>query len=94
MKKTICNDGFEILEENFEVENFELIWNSEFSEFSGGGYNRIYYNIEEELYLLYTNKHGFEGTWSCLIDCVEFFTEDAFFDEVYTSVIDAQNGWY
>ena len=90
MENVICNDGYEIKEENFEVEGFDLIWTSDFSDLSGGGYDRVYYSENECLYLLYTNRHGFEGTWSCLIDLVEFFTPDDYVDDIYTSIKNAE----
>ena len=91
METIICNDGYEIEENNFEVENFDLIWTSEFSDLSGGGYDRVYFNKEDGLYLLYTNTNGFEGTWGSLVDLVEFFTPDDFVDEIYTLINDAKN---
>lgn len=85
-------DGEEIVEtENFEVKGFTLVWNSNFKDSYGGGYDRVFYNNDDSTYLIYTNKNGYEGFWSCLSDVVEFVACDDF-DNVFKKIDDAING--
>ena len=64
-----CSDGSLINKEsNFEVENFDLIWKSDFIDRCGGGYNRIFYNEDTKEILVYSNKNGYEGLCADLDD--------------------------
>jgi hypothetical protein len=77
MEKIMCMNGEEIVEiSNFDVEGYELIWTSDFRDTAGGGYDRVFYNMYDDLYLIYTNKNGYEGTWTDLTDVVEFLDEE------------------
>ena len=78
-----CDDGSIINEEgNFEVENFDLIWESDFIDNYGGGRNRIFFNEDTEELLVYSNKNGYEGLYDDLDDAFSSIYDSDIANEV------------
>ena len=58
---------------NFEVENYDLIWKSEYNEAFGGGHDRIFARSDKTFnYLAYSNKNGYDGIFESFEEAKDY----------------------
>jgi len=81
MEDITLDDGNTIVESNFEVEDFDLIWVSEYTNRAGGGYNRIYINEDKDS-LVYSNKDGYVGLFDSVSECFGYLYDNEYANEV------------